>query len=140
MTSCFRRLPTPWSGATVATAKCRKPFIVFAPTSTFTTASLWICSVMRRRKVAEKRSRDSIKRGPGKTVSNGAKDSDFVGFLGASHLAQRQAIVAGPDAHRMQRSQTMGAIMAPPRRLAVHGKHRLVHAGRRGRLRSQGLQ
>jgi hypothetical protein len=36
---------------------------------------------MRRRKVAEKRSRDSIKRGPGKTVSNGAKDSLFFGIL-----------------------------------------------------------
>jgi hypothetical protein len=41
----------------------------------------------------------------------------------STSMAQRSNAV-------MQRSQTVGAIMAPPRRLAVHGKHRPVHLAR----------
>lgn len=44
---------------------------------------------------------------------------DFARFLRARDLGQRQAIVAGPGADRMQRAQSLGSVMAPrpkPRR------------------------
>jgi len=65
---------------------------------------------------------------------------DFVRFLRTRHLTQRQAKFAGPDAHRMQRAQPVVAIVAPPRRLAVHGQDRLFHPRSSGRSRPQRLQ
>lgn len=40
-TNCFRQPPTPWSGATVATARCKRRSIGSAPKSACTTASPW---------------------------------------------------------------------------------------------------
>ncbi len=52
---------------------------------------------------------------------------DFVRFLRAGDLAQRQAEVAGPNAHRVQRAKTFATIMTAPRGLAIDGEDRLVH-------------
>ena len=52
---------------------------------------------------------------------------DFVRFLRAGDLAQRQTQLTGPNAHRVQRAQTVLAIMAAPRRLAIDSKDRFVN-------------
>src|SRR5439155_3700494 len=65
---------------------------------------------------------------------------DFIGFLRTSDLPQRQAKLAGPHTDRMQRAQTLLAIVAASRALAIDGKNGLVHAAGLGRLVSQRLQ
>ena len=62
---------------------------------------------------------------------------DFVGLLAAGDLAQRQPELAGPDAHRVQGTQAVAAVVAATGRLAVHRQDRLLDAGRLGRRRPQ---
>jgi hypothetical protein len=49
MTSCCRRLPTPWNGGTAGTGQCRRRYIASAPVSTSTIASPSTCSANRRK-------------------------------------------------------------------------------------------
>ncbi len=58
---------------------------------------------------------------------------DFVGFVVAGDLGQRQSEVAGPDADRVQRPQSPLPVVTPPRRLAIDRQHRLRDAGGRRR-------
>src|SRR5205085_5322887 len=85
MTNCFLQLPTLWNGETVVIARCRRRFIGFVLRSTSATASLWICFAIRTKKVGEKLSRSSTKRGQvkGKSPRNDAKDSGFMAFCTA---------------------------------------------------------
>ena len=61
-------------------------------------------------------------------------------FSAQADLSQRQTVLAGPHADRMQRSQPLVAIVTPPQCLAVHRQDRLLDAGLRGRLGTQRLQ
>ena len=55
---------------------------------------------------------------------------DFIGFLVRGHLPEAQAEVARPEADRMQCAQTLALVVAPPQRLSIDHKHRLINAGR----------
>jgi hypothetical protein len=56
---------------------------------------------------------------------------DLVRLLVAGHLRQRQPILAGPDAHRVQRPQPLGSVVTAAQRLAVNRQRRPFDAGRR---------
>ena len=58
-------------------------------------------------------------------------------FLVRRHLPETQTEVARPDADRMECTQALALVVAPPQRLPIDRKHRLINAGRR---RTQRLQ